>query len=58
LVSFWFIPPVLVTDAGLAAASFMLIRYPGRENARKVKKTVLVWFMIGLLGFLLGATIP
>jgi geranylgeranylglycerol-phosphate geranylgeranyltransferase len=57
LVSFWFIPPVLVTDVGLAAASFMLIREPSRENARRIKKTVLFLFIMGLLGFILGATI-
>jgi len=55
LVSFWFIPLVLVTDIGLAASSLMLLRDHSRENARKIKKNVLLWFIIGLLAFIVGA---
>ena len=55
LVSFWFIPPVIVTDIGLATSSFMLLRDHSRENARKIKKNVLLWFIIALLAFILGA---
>jgi hypothetical protein len=54
VVSFWFIPLVLVTDLGLATSSFMLLRDYSRENARKVKTTVLLWFLIGLLAFVMG----
>jgi geranylgeranylglycerol-phosphate geranylgeranyltransferase len=55
LVSFWFIPLVLVTDVGLAASSYMLLKDYSRENARKVKKNVLLWFIIGLAAFIVGA---
>lgn len=55
LVSLWFIPLVAVTDFGLAASSFMLLRDYSRENARKVKKIVLLWFIVGLLAFFIGA---
>ena len=55
LVSFWFIPPVLITDIGLAASSFILLKDYSRDNARKVKKNVLLWFIIGLLAFIIGA---
>ena len=55
LVSFWFIPLVLVTDAGLVASSVMLLRDYSRENARKVKMNVLLWFITGLLAFIAGA---
>jgi len=55
LVSFWFIPLVLVTDIGLVASSIMLLRDYSRENARKVKKNVLLWFITGLLAFIAGA---
>jgi len=55
LVSFWFIPLALITDIGLAASSFMLLKDPSRENARKIKKNVLLWFIIGLLAFIVGA---
>jgi geranylgeranylglycerol-phosphate geranylgeranyltransferase len=55
LVSLWFIPLVIITDLGLVASSFMLIRDYSRENARRIKKMVLLWFIIGLLAFLSGA---
>lgn len=55
LVSFWFIPLVTVTDFGLVASSFMLLRDYSRKNARKVKNTVLLWFLVGLLAFIAGA---
>jgi geranylgeranylglycerol-phosphate geranylgeranyltransferase len=55
LVSFWFIPLVVITDIGLAASSVMLLKDYSRENARKIKNTVLLWFIIGLLAFIIGA---
>ena len=54
LVSFWFIPLVAITDFGLAASSFMLLKDYSRENARKMKRMVLLWFAIGLLAFIFG----
>jgi geranylgeranylglycerol-phosphate geranylgeranyltransferase len=54
-VSFWFIPFVVITDLGLVVSSFMLVRDYSRENARRIKKMVLLWFIIGLLAFLFGA---
>jgi len=55
LVSLWFIPLVAITDFGLAASSFMLLKDYSRENARKIKNMVLLWFIIGLLAFVAGA---
>jgi len=55
LVSFWFIPLVAITDFGLVGSSFMLLKDHSRENARKVKNLVLLWFTIGLLAFIVGA---
>jgi geranylgeranylglycerol-phosphate geranylgeranyltransferase len=55
LVSIWFIPLVAVTDLGLIASSFMLLRDYSRENAKKVKNTVLLWSLIGLLAFVVGS---
>lgn len=55
LVSLWFVPFVVVTDLGLIVSSLMLAKDFSRENARKVKKTVLLWFIIGLLAFVFGA---
>jgi len=54
LVSFWFIPFVLVTGVGFAVSSFFLVRDYSRENARKIKNLVLLWFIIGLLAFVVG----
>ena len=54
LVSFWFIPIVLITDLGLVSSSFMLLKNHSRENSRKIKKTVLLWFLVGLLAFAAG----
>ena len=54
LVSFWFIPLVLVTDIGLLASSVLLLRDYSRENAKKIKKLVLILFVVGLLAFVVG----
>ncbi len=53
-VSLWFIPPVAITDFGLLASSTMLLRDYSRKNARKIKNMVLLWFIFGLLAFLVG----
>lgn len=55
LVSFWFIPAVIITDGGLIASSIMLLKNPSRDNARRVKSQVLGWFLTGLVAFLLGS---
>lgn len=54
LVSIWFLPFVLVTDAGLVWYSASLIRNPSRENAREIKKIALFLFVFGLLAFIFG----
>jgi geranylgeranylglycerol-phosphate geranylgeranyltransferase len=54
LVSFWFIPFVLVTDLGFVVSSFLLVRDYSREKARKIKNMVLAWFVLGLLAFVFG----
>jgi geranylgeranylglycerol-phosphate geranylgeranyltransferase len=54
LVSFWFIPVVAITDFGLVASSLMLVNDYSRDNARRIKKTVLWWLMIGLLALFVG----
>jgi geranylgeranylglycerol-phosphate geranylgeranyltransferase len=55
LVSFWFVPFVIITDFGLAVSSLRLLGDYSRENARKIKNTILLWFIIGLLAFVAGA---
>jgi geranylgeranylglycerol-phosphate geranylgeranyltransferase len=55
LVSLWYVPFVSITDIGLVASSIGLLKNPSRENARRTKRIVLVWFVVGLLAFLVGA---
>jgi geranylgeranylglycerol-phosphate geranylgeranyltransferase len=54
LVSWLFIPFVLITNIGLIASSIILLKDQTREKARKIKKLVLYWFLIGLLAYLFG----
>lgn len=54
LVSVWFIPIVLVTDIGLVASSVLLLKNPSRDNAKKIKTLILLWFVIGLLAYVFG----
>ncbi len=54
LVSVWFIPFVLVTDVGLAVCSAILLVDHSREKARKIKKIVLLLFIVGLLAYIFG----
>ena len=57
IVSFWFIPLVTITDFGLVASSFLLLKDYSRKNARKVKNIVLLWFITGLLAFVIGVAV-
>jgi geranylgeranylglycerol-phosphate geranylgeranyltransferase len=54
-VSFWFVPLVAVTDVGLTVSSFMILKDASRENAKKVKNMTLLWLVVGLLAFIVGA---
>jgi len=54
LVGIWFVPFVLVTDFGLVGSSVLLLRDYSRENSRRIKNMVLLWFIIGLLGYIFG----
>ncbi len=55
LVSKWFLPFVILTDAGLILSSILLVRDYSRENARRVKNSILIWFITGLLAFIAGS---
>jgi 4-hydroxybenzoate polyprenyltransferase len=55
IVSFRFIPLVTITDVGLVASSIMLVRDYSAGSAKKVKNIVLLWFIIDLLAFFVGA---
>lgn len=55
VVSFWFLPFVVLTDMGLVLASVLLLLNPSRENAKRIKNRTLFWFFTGLLAFIIGA---
>jgi len=57
LVSSWFLPFVLLADAGFLVSSIILVRTPSRENARRIKNLVLLWMNFALLAFIAGSTI-
>ncbi len=55
LVSFWYIPFVVITDLGLILSSYQIVNDPTRETARSVKKRILYLMLIGLIGFAVGS---
>ena len=57
LVSFWYIPFVVITDLGLILSSYQIIADPSRETARSIKKRILYLMIIGLIGFTAGSLI-
>src|SRR3990172_1917568 len=54
LVSYWFLPVAILTDVGFVLSSALLLKDYSRENARNIKKIVLLWFVTGLLAFVSG----
>jgi geranylgeranylglycerol-phosphate geranylgeranyltransferase len=54
LVSDLFLPPVIITDLGLIVSAILLLHDYSRMNAKKIKNLSLVWFVTGLLAFILG----
>lgn len=55
LVSIWYLPFVTVSCAGFIATAILTVKTPSTQNARKMKKASLLWMILGLLAFLLGA---
>jgi len=53
-VSFWYLPAVLVCDAGFIYSSASIVRSPSKENAIRVKNHSLLWMLIALLSFIAG----
>ena len=54
LVSIRYLALVALADLGFISSSVTLLRKPSKENARKVKQTVLLWMLLGLIAFLVG----
>jgi geranylgeranylglycerol-phosphate geranylgeranyltransferase len=55
LVSIWFVPFVLITNVGLLGSSVLLLKDYSRENSRRIKKMILLWFIFGLLAYIFGS---
>lgn len=50
--SLGYIFTVALTDIGFIVSSIIILKNPTREKARKVKNTVVLWMLLGLLAFL------
>jgi geranylgeranylglycerol-phosphate geranylgeranyltransferase len=55
LVSYWYIPFVLITDIGLIFSSYQIITDPSRKTSRVVKNRILYFMLIGLIAFFAGS---
>ena len=55
LVSNYYIPLVIVCDAGFILTSYSVVTNPTPLNAKRNKKYVLAWMLFGLLAFVVGA---
>ena len=55
LVSWPYLPIVIVADVGFGASAFILLRDHTKRNALKVKRMVLLWMLLGQLAFVAGA---
>ena len=53
-VSLFYYPIVVLADLGFLYSSYRLIRDPTATTVRKVKSQVLVWMLLGLVGFFVG----
>lgn len=53
-VSVLYFPGVVLADLGFAYSSLQLITDSSPDRVRKVKTWVLLWMLLGLVGFLLG----
>jgi geranylgeranylglycerol-phosphate geranylgeranyltransferase len=53
-ISWLYFPPVIVADIGFLYSAYRLVGNQTPENVRAVKGHVLLWMLLGLVGFLLG----
>ena len=58
-ISWLYFPPVIIADVGFLYSAYRLVGNQAPENVRAVKGHVLLWMLLGLVGFLLGgAALP
>jgi geranylgeranylglycerol-phosphate geranylgeranyltransferase len=53
-ISWLYFPPVIAADVGFLYSASRLVSNQTPENVRAVKRHVLLWMLLGLVGFLLG----
>jgi len=53
-ISWLYFPPVIIADVGFLYSAYRLVSDQTPENVRAVKRQVLLWMLLGLVGFLLG----
>src|SRR6267378_6546991 len=53
-ISWLYYPPVIVADIGFLYSAYRLVGDQTPERVRAVKRQVLLWMLLGLVGFLLG----
>jgi geranylgeranylglycerol-phosphate geranylgeranyltransferase len=53
-ISWLYVPPVIIADVGFLYSAYRLVGDQTPENVRAVKRHVLLWMLLGLVGFLLG----
>lgn len=53
-ISWLYFPPVIVADLGFLYSAYRMVGSQTPENIRTVKGHVLLWMLLGLVGFLLG----
>src|SRR5207244_8302248 len=54
-VSWLYYPPVIVADGGFLYSAHRLIGNQAPDNIRSVKGHVLIWMLLGVVGFFLAA---
>jgi len=55
-VSIFYYPAVAVADLGFMYSSYRLVRDQSVQTVRSVKTQVLLWMLLGLVGFLMGGS--
>lgn len=54
LMSMLYLPFIVLSDLGFTWSSFEILKDPSPSKAKNVKKRVLIWMLLGLIGFITG----
>jgi len=54
MVSWLYVPVVVVCDLGFLYSAYSIVKNPSPKNALRSKKQALVWVLLGLIGFVAG----